>query len=113
MLLLICTAQLAAGQQQCTHLDTPAFYSQGDFRVRDVRLESPIDFLRAIASKLNSIKPQLPLQPGSVFKLEDMNAGREMIEASFSEDEKSEDPRSGIRVILAKDRQLSGEQPAP
>lgn len=101
LLLLICAAHVAAAQQ-CTHLDRPAFYSQGDFRVRDVRLESPIDFLRAIASKLKRIKSQLPLQPGSVFKLEDMNAGREMIEASFSEDEKSEDPRSGIRVILAK-----------
>lgn len=91
----------AAAARQCTHLDRPAFYSQGDFRVRQVSVESPIDFLRAISSHLKRVKSQLPLQPGSVFTLADFNAGRELIERSF-DDAESEDPRSRIRVVLAK-----------
>jgi len=88
--------------QTCTHLNDLAFYSKGGYTVREVRLESPIDFLHAISSQLNALKPQLSVQPGDVFKLDAFTDGKDLINKALDDAEKNQDPRSRIRVVLAK-----------
>jgi len=78
------------------------FYSKGNFKVREVRVESPIDFLHAISSQLNALKPRLPLQPGGVFLLTNFTAGKDKINDALDKDEQRVDPRSRIRVVLAR-----------
>ena len=98
MLLLALAA--AAAAQVCTHTDV-SFYSKGNFKVRQVRIESPLDFMHAISSQLNALKPKLPLQPGSVFTLEASSQGRNIIEDALDALEQEDDPRSRVRVVLA------------
>lgn len=101
----------ATRAQVCSHLNDLAFYSRGDYKVREVRLESPIDFLHAISSQLNALRGQLPLQPGSVFLLADFTAGKDVIDKALDDEEKDADPRSRIRVILAKIANCSEANP--
>src|SRR5258705_4908172 len=86
--------------QVCTHLSDMAFYAKGDYTIREVRLESPIDFLQAISSQLNALRAQLPVQPRNVFKLSDFAKGKDLIDKALDDAEKHEDPRSRIRVVL-------------
>lgn len=95
-------ATAPAQAQVCTHLDDMGFYSKGDFKVREVRVESPIDFLHAISSQLKVVKSRLPLQPGGVFLLERFSKGKDQIDDALDEIEKIADPRSRIRVVLAR-----------
>jgi len=90
----------AAAAQVCTRKDV-SFYSNGNFRVRRVRIESPIDFMHAISSHLNTLKSKLPLQPSTVFTLEKSSEGRVIIEKALDELEEEDDPRSRVRVVLA------------
>lgn len=98
--LLILIPSVAA--QVCQHLDDLSFYSQGNYKVRELRVESPIDFLHAISSQLKIIKSQLPLQPGSVFTVEKREEGRRKIEAELDAAERNDDPRARVRVVLAR-----------
>jgi hypothetical protein len=97
---LLFTIAPAAAAQVCTHKDV-SFYSKGNFKVRQVRIESPLDFMHAISSYLNTLKPKLPLQPSTVFTLEKSSDGRVIIEKALDALEEEDDPRSRVRVVLA------------
>src|SRR6185436_9156409 len=81
------------------HTDV-SFYSQGNFKVRQVRIESPLDFMHAMSSYLNDLKPKLPLQRDSVFTLEKSSEGRVIIEKAIDALEEA-DARSRVKVVLA------------
>ncbi|MDT5061558.1 MAG: hypothetical protein QOH63_2017 [Acidobacteriota bacterium] len=88
--------------QECHHLDNLKFYSDGNYKVGELRVESPIDFLHAISSQLKIIKSKLPLQPGDVFTVEKREEGRKKIEAELDAAEKDVDLRARVRVVLAQ-----------
>src|ERR1041385_6097922 len=79
LLSLLLALKPTAAAQVCSHADV-TFYSTGNFKVRQVRMESPLDFMHALRSNLNNVKPQLSLQPGSIFTLEKSSEGRVIIE---------------------------------
>lgn len=112
LLLLPAIAPAAAAQETCTHKkDNPAFYSQGNYKVRNVRLKSPIDFMHAISSALDAVRPQLP-QPGSVFTLEELTKGREAVRAAMKALE-GDDPRRSRVLLVDGDIEKCDEQGSP
>jgi hypothetical protein len=110
---LVLLAATAAKSQVCSHTADPAFYSQGNYTIREVRLESPIDFLHAISSQLNALRSQLPVQPGKIFRLVDLSTGKDIIDKALDDEEKNADPRSRIRVVLGKISNCNEAGPTP
>jgi len=98
---LCLTTQVAAqgATSSCSHPHQPEFYSQGNYRVREVYIKSPFGL---VAHSLAALKPDLPLQRDSAFSLNASSAGRRMIEARLQETEKNADQRLRIRVVLAE-----------
>jgi hypothetical protein len=100
LLLLLSAIAPAAVARSCSN-DDGEFYEKGNFKVRQVRIESPLDFMHAISSQLNALKPTLPLQPGSVFNLDKSDEGRKIVSDAMKALEEEDDPRSRILVVLA------------
>lgn len=99
-LLLLLSAIAPAAAQKCSHNDG-RFYEKGNYKIRQVRIESPLDFMHAISSQLNTLKPTLPLQPGGVFNLDKSDEGRKNVRDAMKALEEEDDPRSSLLVVLA------------
>src|SRR3954469_18292662 len=110
---LVLFAATAVKSQVCSHTADPAFYSHGNYTIREVRLESPIDFLHAISSQLNALRSQLPVQPGKIFRLVDLSTGKDIIDKALDDEEENTDPRSRIRVVLGKISNCNEAGPTP
>ena len=74
--------------QVCSHPDDLRFYFQNNYKVREVRIESPFDFFHGVSKSLNEVKGKLPLQPGSNFSLDKANEGRDLIRQELKGDDK-------------------------
>src|SRR5262249_10311032 len=93
---------LPATAQVCSHLDNLGFYSHGDYTVREVRIQSPFDFLHAVAGRLNLIKATLPLQPHSVFAVALFNDGHHLIREQLKADDVDSDLRFRLIVVVPR-----------
>jgi hypothetical protein len=73
------------------------------YRVREVRIESKIDFLHAISNYLKEVKSELPLQSEHEYPLVTIitgtSQGRALIERELDKATKDSDPRSRLRVV--------------
>lgn len=96
----------SAAAQACAHLALPGQYPHERYRIRDVRVESKLDFLHAISSYLKETKAGLPLKAGGVYSLArllpDLSAGRKMIDDKLDEAENDVDPRTRIRFVRGR-----------
>ncbi len=101
-ILLALVQALPVAAQSCSKPLDPAFYSKGDYRVRRVRIESPIDFLHTIRRNLDVMQEQLPLQPGGVFSADDLNAGRGRIRERMKALELDDDKLFRVLVVTGK-----------
>lgn len=90
----------SAPEQKCTQ--ELVFYKDHNYKIREVRVESVFDFLKAISSDLKSLKSEFVLQKGGDFTVSGLNQGREKIENHLEEIEKYIDPQRRIKVILGK-----------
>ena len=88
--------------QECSHPKDWSFYSRGDYKVREVRIESPIDFLHAVARTLDAIKPSLPLQAGSVFSATRASEGREVVHQRLAAADKDVEQSFRLLVVIGR-----------
>src|SRR6266550_1409945 len=100
LLLLVLLPGTVLGQK-CTDDRGKFVFFNKKYKVRQVRVESIIDFLHAISSQLNSLKPELPLQPNNDFDLDKSNQGRALIEEKLKEAEKNAEPFTRILIVRA------------
>lgn len=98
LLLLPALASAAAAQQKCAN--PAAFYSKHKYKIRRVYLKTPLDFMQAISSSLEAVRPKLPLQPGGAFTLKKLTEGRDMVREAMKALEE-DDPLAKALVVLA------------
>jgi hypothetical protein len=91
-----------ATAQECSHPRDWSFYSRGDYTVREVRIESPIDFLHAVARTLDSIKPSLPLQAGAVFSATRASDGRALIRERLAAADQGVEQSFRLLVVIGR-----------
>ncbi|MBI1763331.1 MAG: hypothetical protein HYR56_18050 [Acidobacteria bacterium] len=99
-LCLGCGALSAAGTQPCS--ENPSFYAKGNFTVRKIEIRSPLDFLFTVRHSLAAYKPELPLQAGGVFSLEQFNAAHELLRQRMKAVESSGDQRFRLLVVTGQ-----------
>ncbi|MEK6299469.1 MAG: hypothetical protein AABO41_02010 [Acidobacteriota bacterium] len=102
LMLAVMALASPAAAQECSHPKDWSFYSHGDFTVRVVRIESPIDFLHAVARTLDAIKPTLPLQPGSVFSATRASEGRAIIHERLVAADKDLEQSFRLLVVIGR-----------
>ena len=100
--LAVLALALPASAQDCSHPKNWDFYSHGDYTVRQVRIESPIDFLHSVARTLDAIKPSLPLQPGDVFSATRASAGRELIHERLAAADNGVEQSFRLLVVIGR-----------
>lgn len=88
--------------QVCSHPKEWNFYSHGDYQVREVRIESPLDFFQAVSKSLDEIKASLPLQPDSIFSATKASAGRALINDQLKADDKYLDQSLRVIVVIGR-----------
>lgn len=91
-----------AAAQVCSSANDLSFYSHGNYTVREVRINSPIDFLHAVARSLDLIKPDLPLQARGIFSVELLNAGRDLIRERLKAGDAQSDQRFRVIVVIPR-----------
>ncbi len=101
LLSILVLASSAAGQV-CSHARDWDFYSRGDYTVREVRIESPIDFLQAVARTLDAIKPSLPLQPGAVFSATRASEGTALIQKRLAAADQGVEQSFRLLVVIGR-----------
>jgi hypothetical protein len=115
--LLCCAAVPAAAQsppppnapgspaQSCDYINF-SHPEKRTYRVREVRVESKIDFLHAISRYLKEVKGKLPLQSGHDYPLIDIitgkSRGRQLIEDELDKATKNTDPRNRFRIVRGR-----------
>ncbi|MGH9838296.1 MAG: hypothetical protein ACREEM_05895 [Blastocatellia bacterium] len=100
--LLVFAGVFPVAAQSCSEPLNPAFYSKGDYRVRRVRIESPISFLHTVRRNLDVTRERLPLQPGGVFSADDLNAGSSLIRERAGAMELDDDKLFRVLVVVAR-----------
>jgi hypothetical protein len=100
LLLLVLLPSSVMGQG-CTDDQGEFVFAHKTYKVRKVRLESIIDFLHAISSQLNALKPDLPLQPDKEFDLDKSSQGRALIEKKLKEAENNAEPFTRLLIVRA------------
>jgi len=86
---------------QCT--ESPKTYEEANYRVGDVRIDTPLDWLfRSVDRKLNAIlsDPSMPIKKGALFRKIDEDEGFIKVKQSFPE--LAVGPMDRIAVRLAK-----------
>lgn len=100
--LAACLFASPVASQVCSHQNDWSFYSQGDYTVRKVRIESPIDFLHAVSRTLDAIKPSLPLQPGAVFSATRASEGREIVRQHLAAADKDIEQSFRLLIVIGR-----------
>lgn len=102
LLLGLLPAAVPAQQQPCKDASGGWVFSQKTYKVREVRLESVIDFLHAVSSQLKAIKPELELKAGDDYDADKSARGRELIENRLAEAEKNAEPMTRVLFVRAQ-----------
>ena len=90
-----------SGGKQCT--ESPRTYEAANYRVNDVRIDTPLDWLfRSVDRKLDAIlsDPSMPIKKGALFRKVDEDEGFIKVKQSFPE--LAVGPMDRIAVRLAK-----------
>ena len=98
---LFCLLAMASviAAQVCSQPPTSDTFANDKYRVREVRIESPFDFLHTISSSLNAIKAKLPLRAGMPFSVSKFNDGLEVINQQLKEADTDSDQRFRLIVV--------------
>ena len=88
--------------QKCDYINT-LHAEKRTYHVRDVRIESKLDFLHAISSYLKEVKEKLPIKSGQDYRLIDiilgMSSGKELIGAELDKATKNSDEQNRFRIV--------------
>ncbi len=95
---LLVTAS-ATKAQVCSQPATSDIFTKDKYRVREVRIESPFDFLHTVTSSLNAIKSDLPLRKGMPFSVSQLNDGLDLINKKLKEADTNGDQLFRLIVV--------------
>jgi hypothetical protein len=101
-LLLLGLLPSAVLAQECQDASGQWVFAQKTYKVREVRVESVLDFLHAVSSQLNAIKPELELKAGDNYDADKSARGRELIENRLREAEKNAEPMMRVLYVRAR-----------